>query len=304
MSKQQTRIFDEKNKIYIDKSLSSFTSSSNVAGISTPSTSGITQITRVSDQLKNEIEHSLLTYFSGMQNLDAVFDEFSKNLIAFIHQTDEVAMLNLWSGNSATGKTQMAKRLSGFEGFKPLAIKGIRTFYFDAYQIRDNFEQIKKDIADKSKFPNNSIVFIDEIEKILDITHKVADESFVQKFRKFIEDLNTTRKLMVIFIMQPKAGRNDVLRLFENKLTSVMDFDTQFPDWTQESLIQVIFENVEKRKYKIDNEAAAILAGHCLKYGSIVELLGVIKHLEVELKHSGRNHIDAGLIQSVTKNRG
>lgn len=296
MSKQ-TRIFDEKNKIYIDKSFSNF-------DLSNPSTSGITKVTKVSEHTKNEIEIGLLPYFKGMENLDAVFDEFSKNLTAFLHQTDEVAILNLWSGNSMTGKTQMAKRLTGFEGFQPLSVKGIKTFYFDAYQVKDNFDQIKKDIADKSKFPNNSIVFIDEVEKILDVSHKIVDDSFVKKFRKFIEDLNTNRKLMIVFIMQPKAGRTDVSKLFENKLTSVMDFDTQFPDWTQESLIKVIFENIEKRNYSISNEGVAILASHCLKNGSIVELIGVIKLLEVELKHVGRNNIDDSLIQNVTKNRG
>lgn len=315
MSKHQTQVFDEKNKIYIEKSLSTLTNlstrkptSAAAPGTTSPataSTSGTTAPAHaLSDQLKNDVERETLPYFKSMLNLDSVFDEFSKNLSAFLHQPEEAAMLNLWSGASVTGKTQMAKRFAGFDGFKPLAIKGIKTFYFDAYQVKDNFEQMRKDLTDKSKFPNNSIIFIDEAEKILNSDHKVADESFVKKFRKFIEDLSSSRKLFLIFIIQPKAARADVLKLFETKLTSILDFDTQFPDWTQENLIQVIFENYEKKNFEIENEAAAILAAHCLKNGSVVELVGVNKLIEVELKHNARSKVDADMVKDVIKNRG
>lgn len=311
MSKQQSQIFDEKNKIFIEKSLSTLNNLSSRpavpttnAGAAAASSASALSAHFLSDQLKNDVEREVLPYFKGMLNLDSVFDEFCKNLAAFLHQPEESAMLNLWSGASVTGKTQIAKRLSGTEGFKPLAIKGIKTFYLDAYQIKDNFEQIRKDLNDKSKFPNNSIVFMDEIEKVLTTDHKVVDESFIKKFRKFIEDISTSRKLFLIFITQPKVSRPDVLKLFETKLTSVLDFDTQFPDWTQENLIQIIFENFEKKNFEIDNEAAALLAVHCLKNGSVVELIGVNKLIEVELKHAGRTKVDADMIKDVVKNRG
>lgn len=305
MSKSTTRIFDEKNKIFIDKSFSNYAhlqaqspaASGNVG-------SGTGRAVKLSEQVKNEIERDLLPYFKDMYNLDSVFDEFSKNLTAFLHQTEENAMLNLWSGNTVTGKTQLAKRLSGFEGFKPFSSKGIKTFYFDAYQVKDNFDEMKKDFLDKSKFPNSSIVFIDEVEKVLDVSHKVVDDSFVKKFRKFFEDLNSSRKLFIVFIAQPKAQRSEVLKLFDIKLTSIMDFDTQFPDWTKESLVHVLCESFAKRNYDIQGEAAAALAAHCLQNGSIVEMVGVMKLLEVDLKHAGRTLVDLELVNSVIKGRG
>ena len=304
MSKSNVRIFDEKNKIYIDKSFSNY--SHIQAQLPTSGNLGnpTGRTVQLSQQVTNEIERDLLPYFKDMHNLDAVFDEFSKNLTAFLHQTEEAAMLNLWSGNTVTGKTLLAKRLSGFEGFKAFSSKGIKTFYFDAFQVKDNFDELKKDFLDKSKFPNSSIVFIDEVEKILDISHKVVDEPFVKKFRKFIEDLNSARKLFIVFIAQPKAQRSDVLKLFDIKLTSIMDFDTQFPDWTKENLVHVLCESFAKRNYEIQDDAAAALATHCLQNGSIVEMIGVMKLLEVDLKHAGRTTVDIDLVNSVIKGRG
>lgn len=315
MSKQSNRVFDEQNKIYVDKSIADFKAINGFSPKPAPhsgqssqaaksTASSVTSQQSLSANLKDDVERALMPYFNSMLNLEMVFEEFGKNLSVFLLQNEEQAVLNLWSGDSLTGKTQMAKRFSGFEGFKPLTVKGIKTSYFDVFQIKDNFDQIKKDFLDKSKVPNNSVIFIDEVEKLLNPDFKIVDISFVQKFRKFIEDLLGSRKIFIVFIMQPKAQRADVLKLFENKLTSHMDFDVQFPEWTKESLVQTIFENVEKRNLTVEPEAAAILAAHCLKHGSIVELQGVLKLLDVELKHLSTNQITAALMQDTLKSRG
>lgn len=313
--KQTSRNFDEKNKVFVDKSISDFKSvgtatarptavTTNAGATQTPPPTAVKPAQNLSSDLKGDVERALMPYFKGMLNLDAVFDEFSKNLSVFLLQPEDHAVLNLWSGASLTGKTQMAKRFSGFEGFMPLTLKGIKALYFDAYQIKDSFDQIKKDFNDKTKIPNSSVIFIDEVEKLLNPDFKTVDIPFVQKFRKFIEDLATSRKIFIVFIMQPRAQRADVVKLFDNKLTSIMDFDVQFPEWTKESLIQVIFEGFEKKQMTIDNNAAALLATHCLKHGSIVELQGVLKLVQVELKHLGTQQVTESIMQDVLKNRG
>lgn len=257
----------------------------------------------ISVNFARTIEKEALPYFKDLIALEPILEEFTKNLTSFMTRIEEHAMFNFWSGSTLTGKTTLAKRMSGHEGFKPFTAAGVKVFYYDCFAIKDHFETLRKDWADKTKIPNNSIIFIDEVEKCLDESHKLVDETFIKKFRKFLEDLSRTRKIFFIFLSQEKATRENVRRLLDVKLTSLTDYDVKFPEWTAENLLNIILEAIDARGYKIGPKAAAALALHSTQHGMVLEMQGVLQLIDIELRRTGHKEITEDMMADVLKSR-
>lgn len=299
----------DKNKtqtpgIFIDKKLANYGDYKKsapiapVQGVAAPVAKPI-----LSSDFYVSIEKAALPYFKDLLGLEQILEEFSKNLASFLTKKEEHAMFNLWSGSTLSGKTTLAKRLSGQEGFKTFTTGGVKALYFDCYAVKEGFDNIKSDWQDKNKMPNNSIIFIDEIEKCLDETHKLVDGTFVNRFRKFLEDLTRTRKLFFVFLTQEKSNRENVNRLLGPKLASLTDFDARFPEWTTQNLLKIILETVDSKGFDIEKNAAAELAVHATKHGMVLEMQGVLQLIDIELRRDGRKKITEEMMQNILKSR-
>lgn len=317
----------ENNEVFVEKKFSqksyhggpvkgqSFPSpsgSSDSTGASAPSSivptvanipEGETASSQASINLE-KVEKSSLPYFSELLDFDNVLEHWSKRLLAYMTQTERQCQFNVWSGVSLTGKTSLAKRLSGGEGFKPFSLHQSGIFYFDCYTVKDNFERLRNDWMDVKKTPPNTIVFIDEFEKLMDPQFKLVDEVYVRKVRKYFEDLYRTQKIMFVFLTGAKIDRDSVVQLLGPKLTSLTDFSLVFPDWTLQRLTTLIVKNMHARNLQITDMAAATLALHASRHTKILEVQGVLPLLEIELKINGQSTIDEELMEKVLKGRG
>lgn len=248
-------------------------------------------------------EKASLPYFKDMISFDEILEKWVQKLTIFLGKKEAHCMFNYWHGKSLTGKTTLAKRLAGLDGFKDFTTGDVKTLYFDCYSIKDNFEKIKTEWSDPKKTPYNSIIFIDEFEKCVDEKYKLVDEVFARKFRKFLEDLSRSQKIFFIFLTSESNTRENVTRLLDSKLTSLTDFSTTFPDWTPENLLNVILKEISINGFTIDNNAAAELALHSSQNGKVLELQGILRLLEVELRASGEKHIDLTMMNKILSTR-
>lgn len=277
-------------------------SSSAVASSATNSVGGVFS-SQTSMNLE-AIERSSLPYFSGLLDFEDVLEHWSKRLFAYMTQPERHCQFNIWSGGSLTGKTSLAKRFAGLEGFKPFNLQQSRVLYFDSYTVKDNFEKLRVDWMNPTKTPPNSIIFVDEFEKLMDPEFKLVDEIFIRKLRKFFEDISRIQKIMFVFLTSAKIDRESVVQLLDSKLTSLTDFSLVFPDWTLERLTTLILKMMQERNIQITDMAAASLALHASRYTKILEVQGVLPLLEVELKINGQSKIDEELMTKVLKGRG
>lgn len=302
-SRIQTHEKNEQLSVYIDKDFADYKTRSSSAPKTFGVINGGRQQAPIAETFEMALEKELLPYFKDLIALDSILEKFTKNLTVFLSRTEEHCSFNFWSGKSLTGKTTLAKRLCGQEGFAPLSYKAVKMHYHDCFTVKDQFETLKKDWLDKSKTPNNSVIFIDEAEKLLDEKHKLVDEVFAKKFRKTLEDLSRTRKLFFIFMTQETANRENVMKLLDTKLTSLTDFDLKFPEWTTENLLNIILETINSKGYQIEPEAAAELAVHSNQHGMVLEMQGVLQLLEIEIKRSGRTLITENQVKNILKSR-
>lgn len=249
------------------------------------------------------IEKSSLPYFDGLLDFDEVLEHWSKKMTMFVNQVEKECQFNFWSGLSLTGKTTLAKRLSGLEGFKMFDAGGVKVQYLDCFTLRDSFDKLKVEWLDLNKTPPNSVIFIDEFEKCVDASYKLVDEVFARKIRKYFEDITKSQKIMFVFLSDQKNDRATVGKLLDAKLTSITDFSLSFPDWTPERLTTLILKRISSRKLKISNMAAANLALHACQHTKYMEVQGVLPLLETELKISGKTEIDEELMELVLKGR-
>lgn len=250
------------------------------------------------------IEKSSLPYFSGLLDFEDVLEHWSKRLLAYMNQSERHCQFNIWSGSTLTGKTSLAKRFAGLEGFKPFNLHQSSIVYFDSYTVKDNFEKLRVDWMDPNKTPPNTIIFIDEFEKLMDSQYKLVDEIFIRKLRKYFEDISRIQKIMFVFLTSAKIDRESVVKLLDSKLTSLTDFSLIFPDWTLQRLTTLILKTLQARNLQITDMAVANLALHASRHTKILEVQGILPLLEVELKINGQREIDEELMAKVLKGRG
>lgn len=304
MSSKAARIVqqekDDTGSVFIEKNFADYKSVQNTSFAQPSSPSRTAPVSR---SFETTLEKQALPYFKDLIALESILEKFAKSLTVFLSRSEEHCAFNLWSGRTLTGKTTLAKRFSGLEGYPVFTAGGSKAYYYDCFSIKDAFENIKKDWVDKAKLPNNSIVFIDEIEKCLDEKHKLVDEAFAKKFRKYLEDLSRTRKIFFVFLTNENATRENIQRLFDVKLTSLTDFEAKFPEWTTENLLHIILESVNTRGYTISSTAAASLALHANQHGMVLEMQGVLQLLEVELRRTGERDITEKMMEEILQGR-
>lgn len=289
----------------LDSNKSSSTVLSRSAAVTSPATN--TSEAKPSSQTSlnlASIEKSSLPYFNGLLDFEDVLEYWAKRLLAYMSQSERHCQFNIWSGSTLTGKTTLAKRFVGLEGFKPFNLHQSSIFYFDSYTVRDNFEKLRVDWMDPHKTPPNTIIFIDEFEKLMDPQFKLVDDVFIRKLRKYFEDISRTQKIMFIFLTSAKIDRESVVKLLDSKLTSLADFSLIFPDWTLQRLTTLILKTLQARNLQITDMAVANLALHASRHTKILEVQGILPLLEVELKICGQREIDEELMAKVLKGRG
>lgn len=173
-------------------------------------------------------------------------------------------------GQSAVGKTEFCQRLAGMkQGFPKFQIGPHAAFYVSGIDGKVEIRQFVQQI------PNDSILIIDEADKVLDPKAQMVSQSEAVQLQHAIVTYFSTKKIYWVFVGTFSALRGqqklsyDMLTVsLGSELASRIDFaDWEFPQWTLESLLQAVRCSCNRRGLQYDDEALLLVTQHCLSMG-------------------------------------
>jgi ankyrin repeat protein len=221
----------------------------------------------------SKIKSTLSASLYGLVGIDELMLRLEFDLGDFF--SGNQSMGRLLHGDSGTGKSEIAQRLSGLrEGLPGLAEAGISCGYISGvdgkFEVRKLVEEVQA----------HSVVFIDEADKCLDPKAGMVSEAEATQLQHAIVTHFSRKPIYWCFVGTFAATRNAAggelsMAVLDatlgRELASRLDFaDWCLPKWTLENLLRAVKSLVAKRGLQYEDDALLTIAEHCLASGGAV----------------------------------
>lgn len=216
-----------------------------------------------------DLQLMITSTLRGMVSVDSFISAFCYDLKSFMDKKNGSLGIVLW-GNSAVGKTEISRRLSGTykDHVAKFSLPGVDVQYIACCDTNIDVKKIIDGISKKT------VLFLDEIDKYLSPSSGIVSESQAKGLRTSFLTNFESKDIFWVFTGtfadirgDKKLNREILEKTLGQELASRLDFvDYMLPDWNIQSLLTASRNVLAKdTNVEYDNEAIMVLVDYILK---------------------------------------